>query len=345
VVKSEMEAWNKTGETISETPFKGLVQDSVLNIFTVVFTVVARGTISFFGIIFNVINIIVFSKQGFRDTVNISLFSLAISDMASLIPLLWGSVCVNPLFAKTDLPFDPSDILYITAGWPSVCFARISSWITAFITFERCLCIALPLKVKRIITKRTTIVVVVGIYVVLVASVVPTFYTFSLEPKYFPQRNKTKIGVTYTSNGDFLLYILSSINISSQLVCFFIVSVCTAILIHNLLVKSRWRRSAASASNQISLSNRDKKIVRMVLLISSIFIGCFLPSVVNFLVTLILAEYNMGKKYQNLFLINGSICISLAAMNSAVNIFVYYKMNSKYKTILEKILHRNLERN
>ncbi|KAK0056412.1 allatostatin-A receptor, partial [Biomphalaria pfeifferi] len=71
---------------------------------------------------------------------------LAVSDVGMLGTLVWLNLCFNPLFHNLDLPFDSVEIQYLTAGWPHVVFTQITSWITAFITLERCLCIALPLK-------------------------------------------------------------------------------------------------------------------------------------------------------------------------------------------------------
>ncbi|XP_005092081.1 uncharacterized protein LOC101852828 [Aplysia californica] len=184
---------NESQAAPSQADLKGIVDDDVLNVFVVIFYVTATGTISFSGIIFNIINIIVFLKQGLKDTVNITLFGLAISDTGSLMGLLWMSICFNPALVNSGIPFDHEDIQYLTAGWPHVIFARITSWITAFVTFERCLCIALPLKVKTIITPRRAVIVVVSIYLIMIACIAPVFYSVSLGPKYFPLKNKTLI--------------------------------------------------------------------------------------------------------------------------------------------------------
>ncbi|CAG5118999.1 unnamed protein product, partial [Candidula unifasciata] len=95
----------------------------------------------------NIVNIICFIKQGFRDTVNISLFALSVADLICLLALLLNNILLNPLIYDLPFfPFDPFEIVYITAFWPHVVFARISACITAFISTERCLCVAFPLK-------------------------------------------------------------------------------------------------------------------------------------------------------------------------------------------------------
>ncbi|XP_012943210.1 tachykinin-like peptides receptor 86C [Aplysia californica] len=339
-----MASSNKSYPSNSETTLKGLVDDHVREIFVLLFFVFALGTISFFGVVFNAVNMIVFIKQGFKDTVNIALFGMAISDIGALLPLLWESVCFNPWFASADLPFDPQDVVYVTSGWPHVCFARITSWITAFVTLERCLCIAMPLKVKTIITPRRTIYVILGIYLAMFACVVPALYSVYLGPKLYPLRNETKIGLIFIPNGPYIETFSTMLYAFSQIASFFAVIVCTAILVQNLIRKSKWRESTSSTAQQESFSNRDKKIVKMILLIAVIFIVCFLPSTASFIAQTIKPEYNFVGRYQNLFLLSWAIFTSVAAVNSTVNIFVYYKMSSKYKEILDKMLRMNGEK-
>ncbi|XP_012946978.1 uncharacterized protein LOC106014239 [Aplysia californica] len=331
---------NGSQTTLPESVSKGIVSAGLLNIFVITFYVAATGTISFSGIIFNIINIIVFLKQGLKDSVNITLFSMAISDTGSLMGLFYVSISFNPWLVNADLPFDPLDLQHLAGGWVHILFARITSWITAFVTFERCLCIALPLKVKNIITPRRTIVVVVSIYLTMLAFVAPVYYSTRLGPKFFPEKNKTMIGLLYVLNGPSIEKVSLALNVLAQFGAFFAVIICTVILVHNLLLKSKWRQSTSSSAKQESLSQRDKKVVKIVLLISTIFIFCFFPGAVSFIAMSTVNGFNVNGRYHNIFLLTWSMFKTLQATNSTVNIFIYYNMSSKYKEILDEMLHR-----
>ncbi|NP_001191494.1 chemosensory receptor B [Aplysia californica] len=331
---------NNSQARSSKSTQKGLLDDYTLAVLSLILYVFAIGIVSVYGLICNVINIIVFCKQGFKDTVNITLFGLTISDMGCAITLFWGSVCFNPLFIEADLPMVYQDIIYLTSGWPLVCFARISSWITAFVTFERCLCITVPLKVKMILTPRRTVFVVVGIYLGIILCVVPLYYAMGLGPRHFPERNVTIIGSVYNENGPFYEGVALTLSAFSQLASFFAVIICTGILVHNFLLKSKWRQSASSATRQEFLTNRDKKVVKMILFISSLFIVFFSPTAANTFVMMISSEYRTGGRYQNVYLLNWAISCLLVGTNSTVNIFVYYSMSSKYRKILDEMLKR-----
>ncbi|XP_012943201.1 growth hormone secretagogue receptor type 1-like [Aplysia californica] len=302
-----------------------------------------RAIICLFGILANVINLIVFIRQGFKDTVNISLFSLAISDIGSLLPMLWMSIGFNPFLVNAYLPFDLQDALYLTSGWPHICFARISGWITASIMLERCLCIAMPLKVKTMITVKRTVIVLDSIYVAMIGAFLPVLYAIRLEPLYSPLKNETKFRIVYIPNGLAIEGVLFLINAISQLTSFSAVIICTIILVQNLISKSKWRKSTSSSGDHDSFSNRDKKVVKLVLFIAIIFIVCFFPSAINFIVSSFEPEFRSLGKYWDYLVLAWSFSSSLSATNSAVNIFVYYKMSSKYTQILDKMFLRGTE--
>uniref|UniRef100_A0A2C9KHS2 Uncharacterized protein n=1 Tax=Biomphalaria glabrata TaxID=6526 RepID=A0A2C9KHS2_BIOGL len=157
--------WNTTFSDFETPHFDNtlmfdLLSDGVKQIYELVNYVVFCNIFSVFGIFSNIINIIVFCRQGLDSTVNISFTGVAVSDLCSLVTLLWFNVCVNPLFVNSDVPMAPSEVQHLTGGFPHACFARITCWITVYITAERCLCIVSPLKIKRIITtKRATSII------------------------------------------------------------------------------------------------------------------------------------------------------------------------------------------
>ncbi|BFZ10013.1 hypothetical protein BsWGS_13052 [Bradybaena similaris] len=333
---------NKAGpqhESLKHTdPFMSSDGRQVMEI---VFFVALSGGISIVGSIANVINIIVFFKQGLSDSVNISLLGLATSDLGALLTLLWMSVCFNPLFRYSEIDFDSSEVQYLTAGWPHVCFARITSWVTAFVTFERCVCIAVPLKVATIITPKRTCVTVLSIYIFMFANAVPVFSSLRFVSSFRWEYNRSVYGLFY---GDNVLEIENrsfAVTVFAQLSSFIIVIVCTVVLIQHLLAKSQWRLRATlsvKSAAQSSTSSRDKRVIKMVTFISCIFICCFLPSTVNLVLMVHLSpDYSVVGRYQNSFEVSWSILNTIEAANSSVNILVYYNMSSKFRAGLNQL--------
>ncbi|BFZ03208.1 hypothetical protein BsWGS_06247 [Bradybaena similaris] len=82
------------------------------------------GIISLFGIGANIANIVVFMKQGFKDSINISLLGLAVADLGCLLTMFYSSFGYNPAFGSLGLPFDIQDVTYVSGGYPHVYFNR-----------------------------------------------------------------------------------------------------------------------------------------------------------------------------------------------------------------------------
>ncbi|XP_059164113.1 QRFP-like peptide receptor [Physella acuta] len=261
-----------------------IINDELTDIFFLVNFGIICGVISFFGIIANIINVIIFYRQGFKDTVNISFFTLAVSDLLSLIGLLWLSLCFFAPFRFADLPFMPTDVQYLTGGWPHVIFARITGWVTAFVTVERCLCIAMPLKVKNIITRSRVGIVICVIVFFVVGSAAPAYYTSRFDLVYFPKLNKTLVGLVFTSDRGQVEEVSFAINsVFCPLGSFTAVVISTVVLVVKLNEKTKWRQnSVADNTKNASIAIKEQKVIKMVVGISTIFIVSFTPAAICF---------------------------------------------------------------
>ncbi|XP_012945941.1 somatostatin receptor type 2-like [Aplysia californica] len=303
---------------------------------------VLSAVVGLFGIVTNIINIVVFIKQGFSDTVNISFLSLAIADLGALLPLPWMAISVNPWFLQADLPFNPSETISLTGGHPHVCFTRITGWITAFVAFERCLCIAIPLKVKRIITRRVVIAVNVTIFICAFLSMLPVYTTSYHGWKYFPEMNKTLLGILYTDNMNEVQGIsLFITDLTAPFCVFTMVLLCTVIIRVKLVQKVKWRQTASGvATSKGELPTKEKKVVVMVTTISAIFIVCFTPVPLLMTARCIEPELSVIGRYANMNWVLFSTAFVIESLNSSVNIFVYYRMSSKYKEAFNEVFKR-----
>lgn len=296
-------------------------------IYEVVNYVFISGVVALFGIATNIINIIVFYKQGFNSTVNISFFSLAVSDMLGLIFILWFGVCVNPLFINSDIDMMATEILYLGAGMPHICFARITGWITVFVTAERCLCIVIPLKIKQIVTPKRTTAIILAIYICITATFLPEYATAYHGWKFYESRNRTLLGLCFTSDHykvDGLAYLLYSALGSASFVA---VIILTFILVIQLNRTSKWRMKATGSEQ----TTKDKKAMTLVVMISTVLIVCYTPGVIVSMVSSIVTDFMMFGAYVNAFMVTWSFVFVMETVNSSINIFFYYTMSMKYR--------------
>ncbi|RUS77787.1 hypothetical protein EGW08_014451, partial [Elysia chlorotica] len=272
------------------------------------------------GIVTNTANISVYLKLGFAETTNISFFALSICDWLVSASTLVAQITYNEPVSVMRLPSGvPLSEVGIGACYVMYPCLGCSACITAILSIDRCLCIALPFKVKDILTPRRTTSLILTM-VVYESIFVTLFFTFPGAPydAYDPRR------------AAYFIYSFSA----PTFIAFFIVLVSTIILVVKLKQSLAWRKDAAKQPAAAGGSRRSKelKAARCVVAICSIFIICFVPNFVLFIVTLVYPTFALKDPYLGTLLtVMYSFSILFQVMSSAVNIFVYYRMSAKYR--------------
>lgn len=87
--------------------------------FTLVNIVYLNTIVSLVGVAGNMVNLVVFVRQGFGDNINRSLFALAVADIVSLLIGLISSLCRNPDFANADISLNAEefqDVMFLSSA-------------------------------------------------------------------------------------------------------------------------------------------------------------------------------------------------------------------------------------
>ncbi|KAH9505275.1 hypothetical protein Btru_059120 [Bulinus truncatus] len=325
-----------TSESIAVRSVVGLVSDGTKETIVIINHVVLSSAIGLFGVGANVINMCVFVRQGLNNSMTISFFATAVSDLCSLVTLLWLNVCLNPYIDNLGLPVVFTEVQYLSAGWPHGCAARITSWITAYIAAERCLSIVFPLKIKQIITPGRTTVVILVIYVVNILTLVPEYATVFFDWNFYPSKNKTMIGLAFRSNRREAEGLVFTFHGALAVLSFVAVVVCTSVLVDKLRSSAEWRKT--STFDPVQNNNtaaRDRKTMTMVILVATNLIICYTPTVSFSIASSLVPDFNVVGRQYNLFHAAWSFAFLSHSINSSVNIFFYYKMSSKYRSNLK----------
>ncbi|KAK3795810.1 hypothetical protein RRG08_052243 [Elysia crispata] len=132
-------------------------------------------------------------------------------------------------------------------------------------------------------------------------------------------------------------YFISSFSAPS-FICFFVVLVSTTVLVVRLKQNLEWRNEAAKQSNKNSGSPKEIKASRSLVVICTVFIICFAPSVALFVISLAFPEFTQHDPYLGT-LMRALYAISslVQVLSSSVNIVVYYRMSTKYRNMLNEL--------
>uniref|UniRef100_A0A2C9LKZ9 G-protein coupled receptors family 1 profile domain-containing protein n=1 Tax=Biomphalaria glabrata TaxID=6526 RepID=A0A2C9LKZ9_BIOGL len=278
--------------------------------------------IGLMGLVANVINMVVFVRQGLNTSMNISFFSIAISDITRILLVEWANICFNPYVEKLDPSIVFDYVFYLTGGWPVSCACRITLHISLYITIERCLCIVFPLKIKKLITITRTKLVIVFIYFANILTFVPEYMTVYLGWVYDVRRNSTVFSIGFRENyrqqTKGIIFLLHVVLIVIGLLC---IIVMTTVLVLQLRRKRKWRmKNSSSDLSKTSLSTRDRKAAVLVIAVATAVAICYIPIASLSLATVFVPDFYIGGKYFLYFKESWSIVKVMAEMNRS-NIF------------------------
>ncbi|XP_025099156.1 uncharacterized protein LOC112566942 [Pomacea canaliculata] len=125
------------------------------------------------GLSTNVVNIVVFCRQGLRDRMNLCLFCLSLADLCYLVTILFV-LTVSSIITQVDQNVGAVySVKSMTYGLGFIFgTAALSRLISMVIAVERCLCVVFPLQATSLVKTRTmariflTIVIATSITVV-----------------------------------------------------------------------------------------------------------------------------------------------------------------------------------
>ena len=232
------------------------------------------------GIVANTLNIIVFTKLGRTVSTNISLDALAISNLLVYVFKCWTYTPGILTITRANLPFDPRTISILTGTGLFSSMVRWSAFTTAYISFERRLCILKPLTIKMILTPKTSTVTVM---VMLVLTVGPAAYLhirYKFVWRSVPQLNRTILFVDVVKTLDAILLArtMDVVGLLQPTAAFSVVLVCTVYLAIHLGKASAWRKKATSSKAPENTPQKEDRAIKMVVSIAIVFIVCLTPS-------------------------------------------------------------------
>ncbi|XP_076437619.1 uncharacterized protein LOC143276848 [Babylonia areolata] len=292
----------------------------------------------------NIINMLVFYKQGLKDRVNLCLFALSFSDLMFLITFMFMYGDQLHLQFTTQEKYGPltKDVFnHNFVGFAA--FGYVSNVLSTIIATERCLCVFNPLKFQQLIRTRTMAVIIFFIYIVVLGLFFIVVFRYRIGCLYDPPSG---VVVTTFVKGEFYLAnkkvidFIDSVTFGAGLPgTVLIVTITTTLL---TIIKLRqvvsWRSDQSS-----SISPREVALTKMLVANSILFIICFSPDAINHLSRLFLKGMNSGGIYHNFYLTALWIGDIFTFFNATLNIFVYYTMGSRYREVFWTLFGRKIK--
>ncbi|RUS88787.1 hypothetical protein EGW08_003417 [Elysia chlorotica] len=302
--------------TLSITTSMDAMDHILLVIPALTWTLLTTGTI---GIIGNILTLLVYARLGFSETINISYTALAVSDLCTVLSAMVAGFCLSPamqaLLGHLKVRVDLGRLMTFTGLWPHYASSRTTAFLTAWISLERCLGVLFPIRVKVIITRKVTKVVVSAIFVLGCCPVVFAYIGLVTDSTFDAETNITTLNIYYRSEEGRSFFFEVAVVLYGAIysvLSWTIVTVCTAFLIVKLRQSGHWRKQNATTISPIptlrsqgNKNARENRVIKTVVMICSMFIVCSFPISASTLASIVLRDtFSLNSHSRSLFMVN-----------------------------------------
>ncbi|KAL8621825.1 hypothetical protein ACOMHN_016311 [Nucella lapillus] len=299
------------------------------------------------GIMGNVLNMLIFAKQGLHDRINVCLFSLALADWGYLLALFtYKSFSLLALISKAmgDLWKVRSLNTILGVFWG---FSTTSNLLTLLVSVERCVCVVSPFRAKQLLKTKVMVILIVLIYFFVLSSSLIFNVKFAVGIKQDEDTNATMyaavLSTFYLQNKVFVdvvyNYILAIALPFASLVVVVISTITTVIFLKRAL---SWKQKSANLTDTVD--KKETAVTKMLLLVCYAYVIFVTPSVVNAFVVQFVDGWIPTGRYSNTFYVYVSLMHLLTALNSSLNFFIYYLRGSKFRSTLRQLCCGRSER-
>nr|KAG5709228.1 hypothetical protein BaRGS_017980 [Batillaria attramentaria] len=283
------------------------------------------------GVPTNVLNCVVFFRQGLRDRMNLCLFSLASVDMLFVgLYYFSGLYCLVGEFGDPELAEWLKWTLRQSMTGLHTGFMLSSGCLTAIISVEKCVCVFLPMKAATLMRTRTM--------AVLIASTVLCLQGLCLQ---FPLQMYVGDGVAPVSNRTTYRLRSTRLYLDNRLLfdflentvimavipflTFIVVVVATTVTVIQLKRAISWRKKSTAGAD----IRKEVALVKMLVVVSAIYIFTASPNIALGLARSFVHDFWFTRRYANIFLATHALYIDMGMLNSSINFFVYLARSSR----------------
>ncbi|CAF2639707.1 unnamed protein product [Rotaria sp. Silwood2] len=291
--------------------------------------------LSICGIVGNIITILVLISPSMRTTsTNIYLTALSCSNILFLlifIPSYSMRYLLGYRLYMTNQPPFAFEILLTRLPTTPVYNTILLSiiYLTIAVSMDRLILVKFPLKAKRILTQRATLITILLIYIFSIVYCIP----YWLEQRYLPELKRcylTNIGKKIHKYTRIYIYIPVV-----YLIPFVTLTCINVTIIQNLIAKKRRKKSLCGKANK--KQQADYHITLMLVTVIIVFVLCQFPLLI------LNAWYAIdphGSYHNLLFQSLNTIGVLLIVFNTSTNFLLYCFFGQKFRqTLIEFILH------
>ncbi|KAK0059971.1 neuropeptide receptor 15 [Biomphalaria pfeifferi] len=308
------------------------------------------------GSVNNLVVMVVLAKQGFKDSVSISMTTVAFWDF---IKCFGGTLQrMSGLLALIDPAMAQSwaNIGVVVFNYLVSFTSYVTSVLAAYVAIERCLCVTIPFRVKKLLTPKVASALCLAISVVVFGCFAVMYGVYDIYWDFDPEFNKTVAHYDFKDfsvNNTSLWEYYNISGVAWPTVSLIIIIICTVLISQRLqqasMFRNNLRNSTTSSSLDLSsnpgkrISRRDGQVIKMLLVVIALFIVTLSPRVAVYTAKYFVYDFYFLRRYHNLFCLVAYIVYFFDLLNGASNFFIFMVMSTSFRNTIKRMCNIRIE--
>jgi len=292
---------------------------------------VTANIVAAYGIIGNVLSIVVLRHRQMRNSTSYYLISLAVYDILLLL-FMSLFLAIPTIYLEKDVLED----YYVAYQYvhpyvyPFALIAQTGTvYTTVAFTVERYIAVCKPLHAANTCTMSRTKRVIFFIFVASVVYNIPRFFEYQSVKIFDETTNRTIVTYEYTDIGNnqqfqeaYFIYLYLCVMF---LFPFSLLTVLNILLIR-AVKKARRMRNYMSSSN-----TKDNNLTVMLIVVINVFLGCQFPALVDNIIVAIFehSQLNCSEQWVQFTTISNLLVV----LNSAINFILYCILSKRFRRV------------
>ncbi|XP_013381671.1 probable G-protein coupled receptor B0563.6 [Lingula anatina] len=291
-------------------------------------------SICLYGIISNILNIVVLSSNKLKDSLYTYLLGLAIADLLSLVLFLFSSL-TRGLY-NGDFGWMTFEV-YIYFPFASAS-TMASALQTIAVTIERFFWVSKPMKSKQFCTRELAVKVTLGIYITCIIFNIPRCFAFTLAKQV--SCNSTESAdfyhFSYTEFGTSSFYMahswVSLIGITFGGILFLLIF--NILLFRAVYISNKTSITMVSSSQQQRTKHQQRLTMTLVSVVTVFLIGELPSAMVNRSVSVaIYGQGDMSVLSNQTYQLMSLLGTTLVVLQHSLNFVIYCVLNRRFRTV------------